>query len=149
MATATIVSPEAGDGEELLRFAEHLTSLVPPASSGQTPRLVGPTGESIELPVEIYEILTQVAADLRRGSSVTIMPLAAVLTTAQAAELLNVSRPHVIKLINDGDIQHHMVGSHRRIALTDLLEYKARRDQVRDDALEEMHRIADESGMDL
>jgi excisionase family DNA binding protein len=143
MATPTIVSPDAANRDELQRFAGRLEGL------GETPRLIGPGGESIELPVAIYEVLTAVADDLRRGYSVTIMSLGAVLTTAQAAELLNVSRPHVVKLIDEGQIPHHMAGSHRRVALADLLRYKERRDQARDEALAKMHQIADEAGMDL
>ena len=71
------------------------------------------------------------------------------LTTAQAAEMLNVSRPHVVKLLDQGKLPHHMAGTHRRIKVGDLLEYRNRRDHERSDALAEMHRIADEAGMDL
>ncbi len=77
------------------------------------------------------------------------MPVSAVLTTAQAAELLNVSRPHVVKLIDTGKIPHHMVGTHRRLYLSDLLRYRDQQDQIRRAALAEIHAIADETGMDL
>lgn len=143
MAMATIVEPGALNHDQIERFAEQLDELT------ETPRLVGPNGQAIDLPIEIYEILHQVADELRQGYAVTVLPLSAVLTTAQAAELLNVSRPYVVKLIDEDDIKHHMAGTHRRVALADLLAYKARRDQARQHALAEMHAIADEAGMDL
>lgn len=138
----TIVEPTAHT-DEIEQFAQHL------ANFGEPPRLVGPGGHAVALPLEIYRILCEVADQLRRGNGVTVMPLSAVLTTAQAAELLNVSRPHVVKLVDAGEIAHHMAGKHRRLRLTDLMAYLAKRDQDRRDALIEMHAIADEAGMDL
>ena len=71
------------------------------------------------------------------------------LTTAEAAELLNVSRPHVVKLVDGGTIPHHMAGSQRRLALSDLLSYKTQRDAESRVALGEIQQIADDTGMDL
>ena len=71
--------------------------------------------------------LRGIIAELRAGNEVTVMSSSAVLTTAEAAELLNVSRPHVVKLVDGGSIPHHMAGLHRRLTLADLLAYKTRR----------------------
>jgi excisionase family DNA binding protein len=88
-------------------------------------------------------------AELRAGNEVTVMSSSAVHTTAEAAELLNVSRPHVVKLVDGGPIPHHMAGSHRRLALADLLVYKTRRDATSRVALAEIQQLADDTGMDL
>lgn len=141
--TATIVEPGALDSDEIQELVTCLDRL------REQPRLVGPDGDVIELPVELYELLRHVAGELSRGHGVTVMPVSAVLTTAQAAELLNVSRPHVVKLIDTGKIPHHMVGTHRRLYLSDLLRYRDQQDQIRRAALAEIHAIADETGMDL
>ena len=94
-------------------------------------------------------VVLRVANELRAGNGVNVIPISAVLTTAHACEMLNVSRPHVVKLLEQGELPHHMAGTHRRVEVADLLEYRDRRDHERSDALTEMHRIADEAGMDL
>jgi len=139
----TIVQPGAVDQAAINSFVEGLDAV------GQTPRLVGPDGASVELPVEIHAVLLRIAEELKIGNGVTVVPVSAVLTTAQAAEMLNVSRPHVVKLLEQGELPHHMVGTHRRVKVADLLAFRDRRDQERSDALAEMHQIADEAGMDL
>lgn len=139
----TTVQPGSVDRSEIETFVRGLDAV------GETPRLVGPDGASVELPVEIHAILLQVANELRAGNGINVIPVSAVLTTAQAAEMLNVSRPHVVKLLEQGDVAHHMAGTHRRVKVADLLEYRDRRDHERSEALAEMHRVSDEAGMDL
>lgn len=72
------------------------------------------------------------------GRAVTIVPTEEMLTTQAAADLLNVSRPHLIKLLDKGEIDHGMVGRHRRIRARDVFDYKRRRDAERASALEEL-----------
>jgi len=103
----------------------------------------------LELPASLREALQGIVAELRAGNEVTVMSSSAVLTTAEAAELLNVSRPHVVKLVDGGTIPHHMAGSHRRLALADLLAYKTQRDAASRVALAEIQQLADDTGMDL
>lgn len=84
-------------------------------------------GDQIELPAEIYRVLRQVAEALREGLAVTVAPVTQTLTTQQAADLLGVSRPTVIKLLDDGKIPFEKTGTHRRILLRHLLEYREQR----------------------
>ncbi|HEX5401719.1 MAG TPA: helix-turn-helix domain-containing protein [Pseudonocardiaceae bacterium] len=84
-------------------------------------------GDRVELPVEICQMLRQVVRALQQGLAVTVAPQATTLTTQQAAELLGVSRPTVIKLLDGGLIPFERIGSHRKILLRDLLEYRSRR----------------------
>lgn len=84
-------------------------------------------GDRVELPPELYRVLRQAAEALQQGLAVTIAPVGQKLTTQQAAELLGVSRPTVIRLLDDGRIPFERVGNHRRITLRDLLDYRGRR----------------------
>lgn len=84
-------------------------------------------GDHVELPEEIYLILRQVVDAMSRGMSVTISPTSKTLTSQQAADLLGVSRPTVIKILNEGKIPFERVGTHRRISLSDLLAYREQR----------------------
>ncbi|MCS4275229.1 excisionase family DNA binding protein [Mycetocola sp. BIGb0189] len=99
--------------------------------SGRTaPRYVlsgNATDDQVELPAEIYHVLVQVVDAMRRGLSVTVSPRGKTLTTQQTADLLGVSRPTVIKLLDEGRIPFERVGTHRRVTLTNVLEYRKRR----------------------
>jgi excisionase family DNA binding protein len=84
-------------------------------------------GDRVELPKELYQALRQVVQALQEGLAVTVMPVTQTVTTQQAAELLGVSRPTVIRLLNDGRLPYEKAGSHRRIQLRDLLAYREER----------------------
>lgn len=110
-------------------------------------RLVDSSGRSVDLPPSIAKALMLVARAMAKGQSVALIHYDHELTTQQAADLLNVSRPYLIRLLEDGKIPYHMVGTHRRIRMKDLLEYKARRDQLRRATLEELQRLSDALGL--
>ena len=80
--------------------------------------------EPIELPAGAAAALARVVKTVAAGHGVTVLPLFAELRTSQAADILNVSRPYLIKLLDSGEIPHHKVGSHRRIRTEDVLNYK-------------------------
>lgn len=91
--------------------------------------------EIIELPSAVGEIVLEILGHVANGDMLTIVPYGAMLTTQQSADILNVSRPHLIKLLDRSEIAHHKVGKHRRILAKDLLAYKEKRDKRRSDAL--------------
>jgi len=92
-------------------------------------------------------VLVEAARQLGDGNGVAILPYSHELTTQQAADLLNVSRPHLVTLVEGGAISFHKAGTHRRIYLKDLLEYKHRRDSERRSALQAMVDEAQETGI--
>jgi excisionase family DNA binding protein len=94
------------------------------------------TGDRVELPRHVYEVLRQVVEAMKQGLPVTVVPRSHVLTTQQAADLLRVSRPTVIKLLRSGEIPFSMAGSHRRLKLDDVLAYQRRRREEQYAALE-------------
>jgi len=113
----------------------------------QRPALLGPNGEQIPLPDSLYRILRLVVQHLRRGESVSIVHAAEELTTQQAADLLNISRPYLVRLVDHGEIPHHRVGTHRRIRREDIEQYRAQRDSRRRLSLRTMVHEADELGL--
>jgi excisionase family DNA binding protein len=113
-------------------------------------KLVGPDGKTQNLPVSLYEFLVKLIADLCEGQSVAIVQNDAQLTTVEGARMLGISRQFLIKLLERGEIPYHMVGTHRRIYVRDLLAYKAKRDSNRRKILDDLTRAeADEGLYDL
>jgi excisionase family DNA binding protein len=92
-------------------------------------------------------MFAQILALLASGQGVQVMPDAAELTTQQAADLLNVSRPYLIGLLEAGEIPYRMVGTHRRIRFEDLREYKRRDDLKRRQAADALTNLSEELGL--
>jgi len=117
--------------ENLERFHDFLASHVAP-NHASTARymLTGPKAhDQVEVPAEMHRVLLQVVEALLAGKAVTVAPRSMTLTTQQAADLLNISRPTVVKLIEDGEIPCERPGHRRQLRLSDVLEYRERRRQ--------------------
>ena len=103
--------------------------------------------DALVVPREAAVLLAQVLGYLASGEGVTIMPESAELTTQQAAEFLNVSRPYLIKLLETGKIPFRLVGTHRRVRFRDLREYKNRDDLERRRAADDLTGLSQELGL--
>jgi excisionase family DNA binding protein len=112
----------------------------------KAPALIGPNRESIPLPGSIYNILLQVLGYLRQGKGVSVIPVMQELTTQQAANLLGVSRPFLIDVLNRGEIPFHKAGTHRRVYRKDIADFQAKRDANRNRILAEIAKRALEEG---
>jgi excisionase family DNA binding protein len=110
-------------------------------------KLVGPNGTTESLPNNLYSFLLRLLADLRAGQAVTILQNRHELTTAEAAKILGLSRQYLVQMLEKGEIQFHMAGTHRRIYVRDVFAYKARRDVERRKTLDTMAREAFEEGI--
>ena len=100
--------------------------------------------EPVVLPATAVRLLGALLVELAKGNAVTIMPHHAELTTQEAADLLNVSRPFLVGLLEDGHLPHHKVGTHRRVRFADLMTYKRRRDAESEEALRELAALSQE-----
>jgi excisionase family DNA binding protein len=103
--------------------------------------------EPLALPREAVELLASLLAHLGAGRAVSIVPSDAELTTQQAADMLNVSRPFLIGLLDAGEIEYRTVGSHRRITASSLLEYQRKDDHRRRRVADELTQLGQEMGM--
>lgn len=104
-------------------------------------------GEPLILPASAFRTLVKMLLEIGNGNAVAVVPIQAELTTQQAADLLNVSRPHLIKLLERGDLPHRMVGTHRKLQAKDVLNYRSRVDLARAQALAAMAEADQEDGL--
>jgi excisionase family DNA binding protein len=137
----TVLPPD--DPADLARFARGLTDVHAPARA----KLVGPDGDQIDIPEDLYGVLRDVVNALSQGLAITIAPHNTMLTTQEAADLLNVSRPTLVRLLTDGEIPHSMRGRHRRVLLRDILDYTERTRADRRTALDQMAAEAEDDGL--
>lgn len=120
-----ILASQASDREQRIKVLEPGTDK--PAEIILTPALSA--------------LLMEVLRPIGAGDAVTLVPVSQMLTTQQAADILNVSRPFLIGLLERGEIRHEKVGRHRRIRAEDLFSYKSRRDEKREQALADLAEI--------
>lgn len=109
-------------------------------------QLVGPKGESIVLPESVFYVLERVVEIMARGDSITVIPIGREITTQQAADLLNVSRQYLVRLLDEGRLPFRKTGKHRRLRIEDVLSFKKTRDKDRQAGLRELSRMTEEFG---
>lgn len=110
-------------------------------------RLVSPHGEEIELPESVFHVLREVVHQMAQGKAVTVVPVNQQLTTQEAADILNVSRPYLVKLLEQNEIPFTKTGTHRRIRFSDLMAYKKQRDAARRGGLARLTQMSQEMGL--
>ena len=103
--------------------------------------------QAIELPSGAVSLLMEILQAMAAGRGITIIPENAELTTVQAAEILNVSRPFLIKLLESGELPYRKVGTHRRIRMEDVMDYKEAIDQEREEVLTQL--VEEAQSLDL
>jgi excisionase family DNA binding protein len=126
--------------EALIRMAHKRKSRAPRC------QLCGPKGENIPLPETVFHVLERVVEVMARGDSITVVPVGREVTTQQAANLLNVSRQYLVRLLDEGRIPFRRTGKHRRLRVEDVLSFKEKRDRDRRAGLRELTRMTEEFG---
>jgi excisionase family DNA binding protein len=138
----TMLPPD--DPADLSKFARGLSDAT---TSQQQARLIGPDGTQIVIPDELFALLKDVVSALSQGVAVSIAPQHTMLTTQEAADLLSISRPTLVRLLTDGEIAHTLRGRHRRVLLRDVIDYCERTHSERRRTLDEMTTDAEDAGL--
>lgn len=117
------------------------------ADDPQISLLIGDEGEVVELPRAVSQVLKQVIRHMANDRTVFLVPMGPILTTQEAADILHVSRPYLIKLLEQGTIPFGTVGTHRRVHIKDVLTYKKVLQAEQKRGIEEIARLSQEMGL--
>lgn len=104
----------------------------------------GQDGETVKIAPAVGELIIELLGHVSAGNMVTLVPVSAMLTTQQAADMLNISRPHLTKLLKQGEMKFEEVGKHRRIALPELMRYREEKSQKQEEAMQLLSRLGQE-----
>src|SRR3984885_3095156 len=143
------VEPTAADALLARESARRLAPELAKANGAVQLRVGEANGlsEPVTIPTAAFRLLVTILAEMASGHAVRLIPHHAELTTQEAAELLNVSRPYVVRLLDDGRMPFHKVGTHRRVLFKDVMAYKAEHGRARRAALKELSRLDQELGL--
>lgn len=148
MALASLKNPTLPTEEEARLAAESSRKLAAIIGHGAAAHLRLIDGDDkITVPVSAIRLLADILNQTAQGNAVSLVPIGHTLTTQQAADLLNVSRPYLVKLLEAGKISFTKVGRHRRIKYEDLLAYMDKSDEISRQAVDELSKQAQELGM--
>lgn len=138
------MEPVSAPRESLSEIGHFARTLVESSTAADC-KLVGPRGE-MTVPETVYFALVRIAEVLARGDAITVVPVGQELTTQQAADILNVSRQYLVRLLDDGVIPHSKVGRHRRVRIEDVLTYKQNRKTERKTKLDKLAQLSQDFG---
>lgn len=149
MAQGTLAPTLPSEAEAILakETSRVLSGRAQTADPLQLRMLDDPTGGTVKLPATVVRMLIHILEEMARGNAVTLIPVHAELTTQEAADMLNISRPSLIQLLDEGKIEYRRVGTHRRVRFEAIMAYKRRADAERRAVLAELAAYDQELGL--
>jgi excisionase family DNA binding protein len=152
MTTQTIdstepVTPSEADAVLARESARLLVPQLAKANGSMQLRIGEPGGDVVTIPTAAFRLLVTILAHMASGNAIRIIPHQAELTTQEAAELLNVSRPYLVRLLDEGRMPSHRVGTHRRVLFKDVMSYKNEHRRARQAVLKKLSDLDQELGL--
>jgi excisionase family DNA binding protein len=143
------VTPTAADTLLARESAHRLAAALAGANGAVELRVGQPDGanEPVLIPTSAFRLLVGILAEMARGQAVRLVAHQPELTTQEAADLLNVSRPYLVRLLDDGRIPSHRVGTHRRVLFKDVITYRVEHRRARGAALDRLSALDQELGL--
>ena len=138
-----VLSPDPSEQDAIVTLRDQLRRI---AAQRERPlaRLVSPDGTEVEIPASAFAALHAVVRDMAQGLTITLIPHDKELTTKEAADILNLSRPFLVKLLDRGEMPYHRVGTHRRLNVEDVLAYRELRAARRREKLRELTELSEQ-----
>jgi excisionase family DNA binding protein len=126
---------------------ETLFSVVEHLKTDDTEIEFDETNQKIKLPKSALRLLTEILKSMSEGKPISIVPVATEVTTQKAAEILGCSRPHLVKLLEDGLIAHTKIGKHRRVKFEDIMNYQMKMKELQKQYIVDMMHSDEETGL--
>lgn len=142
------VLPDPRDIELAVQSSQKLAALFAKKKENEPVAIHIADGEQIVIPFGGIKLLIELLSEMASGNAVRLIPIHKFLTTQEAADLLNVSRPYLIKILEKGEIPFEKVGSHRRIKAEDLFKHKSEMEQNKNTALDELSKQTQDLDME-
>ena len=153
MSAEVVFLPTAEDSEQAKDSSRVLAQALASYSDDDRVRMTIQSNSGISdelvLPGDIMNLLLTVLTQVSQGNAISLVPMHQEISTQQAADLLSVSRPHLVKLLEQNSIPFRKVGSHRRVKLTDVMTYRNTIDKERHKTLDELSGLSQDIGMDF
>ena len=149
IATDKVMLPQAIEKQAATEGQRALAAFLSTKTETQLIQITSKDGQlhPVQLPTSALRLLQEILGELALGNAVKVVPVNAELTTQEAADLLNVSRPYVVQLMEAGELPFHKAGTHRRVKFSDLQAYKTQRDRASADAMTSLAALDQELDM--
>ena len=149
MAQVTLAPTLPSEAEAIIakESSRVLASHVQTAEPLRLRMIDDPAKETVKIPASVVRMLIHILEEMAQGNAVTLIPVHAELTTQEAADMLNISRPSLIQLLDEGKIEFRRVGTHRRVRFEGLMAYKRRAEADRRAVLAELAAYDQEIGL--
>lgn len=142
-----IKRPTKQEQKTAMKSYNALTAMLEQLKSNAPEIEIEETKEKIKIPLSALKLLAKILKATSQGNPISIIPIATEMTTQAAAEFLGCSRPHLVKLLEDGEIPFTKIGKHRRVKFEDLVDYKKKKREEREALIVEIMKGDEELGL--
>lgn len=146
-ALEQIRRPSKAEQKVAIESYHALVSIIEQMDTEETEIEIEETKDKIKIPLIALKLLGDVLKAMSQGKPISIVPIATEVTTQKAAEIIGCSRPHLVKLLEEGKIEYTKVGKHRRIQLEDVLNYKQKMKEQQQQHLIDIMHLDEETGL--